>query len=321
MSEFLITEAQREQLIGCVAFTGPSGAGKTLGSLKVAKGMMDAKYGGDLTDSEKWKKIGVIDTEHSRSKIYANTTGFGLEIHSFIHLDFTAPFSVDRLDKAVLALKSHGCEVIIIDSLSHFWEGDGGILDLQQKYGGNFQAWREVNPTYGKFISIVTGERHEVDILACMRAKQAYEVTENEVGKLKVEKLGLKPVQRDSLEYEFQIVFGIDMDHNAFRLKDNSGAFNTPRKLETDVGEIIYNWLKTGVDVLAEERKEKEAIIQTIQGYAESNHDEMKEFVAKTIEAAEKRYGELINMPLNRLHDFVNAVHVQEVKLNKEVQE
>ena len=320
---FKVTDAVREQLIGAIGFIGASGAGKTLGMLKVAKGFMQRKYP-DLTDEEHWQKIGVIDTEHERAKIYAGTSSFGLNIGSFKHLDFPAPYTVDRLDAAIRFLKDeHGVEIIIIDSTSHFWEGEGGILDLQQKMGGNFQAWREVNPHYKNFISLVTGEKYRIDMLNGMRAKQHYEVSQNEVGKLKIEKMGLKPVQRDSLEYEFHIVFNIDMDHIATAMKDNSGIFSgLPQQLEAEAGEKIYDWLKTGKDVIAEEQIEKQELGKYIRTYLED--EVIGEYVSDLIEKVEERYGKLENLAVDRLHGFVETIRrerEERVKIGEEVGE
>lgn len=318
---FNVTDAVREMLIGSIALIGPSGSGKTLSALMIAKGMMDQKYGDTITDAEKWQKIGFIDTEHKRAKIYANTSRFGIEIGSFKHLDFTAPFTVDRLDHAVKILKGqYKVEVIISDSITHFWEGDEGLLDLQQKMGGNFQAWRTVNPHYNAFVSLATGERHDIDMINCIRAKQEYQVSQNETGKLKVEKLGLKPQQRDSLEYEFQIVFSIDMSHVATTLKDNSGYFETmPQVITPTVGGMIYDWLKSGKDLAAEELEEKKNWIAAIEVYLDSNVPGMKEFTQKSIDQINSsKYGSLENMPLSRLKDFADMLKKKEPEISKE---
>lgn len=326
-NEFLnqITQATREQLVGSIALMGPSGAGKTLSALKIAKGMMDKKYGDSISEDEKWKKVGYVDTEHERSKIYANNSRHG--IGAFSHIDFKKPYSLDRYDDAVIALKQHGCEVVITDSLSHFWEGDGGILDLQQSYGGTFQAWRDTNPHYSNFISLVTGERHGLDMINCIRAKQAYEVSTSETGKLKVEKLGLKPVQRDSLEYEFHIVFSIDMNHTAVTVKDNSEIFkDVPRVIDAEVGELIYDWLKTGKDIHAEreaaltaEREEKEAMFNNVKAFLESKTPGMKEYTEQMIAATQKKAGGSLVEKLNleQLKRMLTTVHNKEQELKK----
>lgn len=328
MLMFEVTDAKREQLYGSIGYVGASGAGKTLSMLKTAYGFIKKKYP-ELDDQKIWQKVGVIDTEHERSKIYAGTSIFGLDIGSFKHLNFAAPYSVDRLEAAIkLLVDNYGVEILIIDSLSHFWEDEGGILDEQQKFGGDFRAWREVNPTYKRFVKLITGEKYGIDMLCSMRAKTHYEVSQLETGKMQIQKMGLKPVQRDSLEYEFHIVFNIDMNHVATALKDNSGLFNVPRQIEPEVGAMLYDWLKTGVDVLAEkrakeeaERKKKQAMVDTILAYKESTVPGMKELVEKLIVKTGKSYkGNLMNMPLERLESFVNYVHEQEQKLKKKIE-
>lgn len=324
---FNITHAKREQLTGSIALMGASGSGKTLSALKIAKGMIGRKYP-DMDDAERWEKVGYIDTEHERSKIYADNSRHG--IGSFSHIDFQKPYSLDRYDDAIKALKDYGCEIIITDSLSHFWEGDGGILDLQQSFGGTFQAWRETNPHYNNFVSLVTGERHGLDMLNCVRTKQAYEVSTNEIGKLKVEKLGLKPVQRDSLEYEFHIVFQIDMEHNAITVKDNSEIFkDIPRVIESKAGEDIHDWLKEGVDVASEqsklkeeEDKEKDDVINIIHSYLEVEDKEFNKYVRGLIAKSEQSAnGDIHNFPLERLHGFVKLLSEKHEELEKPQQE
>lgn len=313
---FEVTDAKREQLIGSIGFIGPSGAGKTLSMLFAAFGLVQAKNP-DLESEKVWQKIGVIDTEHQRSKIYANTLREGVEIGSFKHLNFPAPYSVERLDEAIKLLKkTHQVDVIIIDSISHFWEGEGGILDKQQQFGGTFQAWRDVNPIYEEFISLVTGDKYEVDTFNGIRAKQAYEVGQSETGKLKVEKLGLKPTQRDSLEYEFHIVFNIDMEHVASTTKDNSGLFErNPKKITTEHGVLLHDWLKEGKDVFAERRaeqekaqKERDSLASYIRESAESDDKIVALFTQDMIKRVEKTYEKVEKMPLERLKAFVDAV-------------
>lgn len=304
---FQINKAQREQLIGSIALIGPSGAGKTLSSLKMAYGMVKSNHP-EMSEEKIWEKIGFIDTEHKRSLVYVNTQKGDERIGSYLHIDFQKPYTVGRLDEAVKALKDAGAEVVIVDSTTHFWEGDGSLQDLQQAKGGTFQAWREVNPVYNQFVSIVTGEKHNIDVISCIRSKQSYEVTTTDTGKLKVEKLGLKPVQRDSLEYEFQIVFSIAMSHVATTLKDNSGLFeDTPQVINSEVGKKIYAWLKEGKDVKAEEEQERKEMIQLIRGLEAEHNGE----IAKTISDMENHKAvnmKVEDMPLNWLVKMHTAV-------------
>lgn len=318
---FKVTDAVREQLVGSIGFIGASGAGKTLGMLKIAYGFISKKYP-KLSDEAKWHKIGVIDTEHERSKIYAGTTSFGIDVGSFKHLDFEAPYTVERLDAAIKHLKDeHKVEIIIVDSTSHFWDGQGGILDLQQSFGGTFAAWQQTNPHYAHFVSLVTGEKYGIDMLNGMRAKQHYEVSQSEIGKLQVQKMGLKPVQRDSLEYEFHIVFNIDMDHIATPMKDNSGMFNTvpPAQIEQEYGEKLFLWLKEGKDVKAEEKAEKQPIIDSILAYKESKVPGMPDIATQMIDATVSKVGDLTNLKPEQLQRFATTLNNKEKELDKEI--
>lgn len=252
--------AKRQKLIAAVEIAGPSGAGKTLGALLMAYGMMKEKY---PEHPDVWEKIGLIDTEHERSLVYEDMEHQGVRIGQFWHQPLENDFSVSKYDQCVKMLKAAGCEVIIIDSISHAWEGDNGLLDLQQSKGGNYQAWRDVNPQYNNFIKLVTGETHQVHTISTVRQKQDYQVETSETGKLKITKLGLKHVQRDSLEYEFQVVFNVDMDHKATVSKDNSGMFDGKQAtISPEHGKRLIQWLDTGVDVKAEEEKERKNFIE-----------------------------------------------------------
>lgn len=257
-----VQKAKRQQLIAAVLIAGPSGAGKTLGALLMAYGMMKEKHP-EATDEQLWEKIGLIDTEHERSLVYESMEKNGVRIGEFLFLSLEAPYTVSRYDQAVKLLKESGAEVIVIDSTSHAWEAEGGLLDLQQQKGGNFQAWREVNPTYDHFIKLVVGEKYRIHTISTSRQKQEYAMSTTETGKLKVEKLGLKNVQRDSMEYEFQIVFNVDMEHIARTSKDNSGLFEEhPSKLGPEHGKKLIQWLEKGIDVKGEEEKQRLEFIE-----------------------------------------------------------
>lgn len=253
-SEFTVEEAKREKLKAAIALIGPSGSGKTLSGLFIAYGMMKEKYP-DIADSELWKKIGVVDTEHERSKIYANTERAGVHVGTFKHINFKPPFTPSRYDGTVKAMKNAGVEVVVIDSLSHAWEGEGGLLDMQQAAGGTFQAWNKIKPDIKGFIRTLT--ESDIHIIGTMRTKQDYVVETSELGKASIKKVGLKVIQKDDLEYEMQIALAIDMNHSATPSKDNSGIFEgRAAHITPEDGRKIFQWLELGVDVKAEERKQ-----------------------------------------------------------------
>ncbi|MER2006312.1 MAG: hypothetical protein ABS939_02570 [Psychrobacillus sp.] len=255
-----LSRAKRQMLRGAIAIIGPSGAGKTLGGLLLAYGMMKKKYP-DLEDFDLWGKIGLVDTEHKRSLIYEGMMHQNVTIGQFWHYELNAPFSVDRYAQAFTELKNVGAEVIVIDSTSHAWEGEGGVLDYQQQLGGRFQDWNTANKdAYAPMVSLFTGEKHDVHVINTVRAKQEYAMQRNEfTEKMEVAKLGTKPVQRDSLEYEFQVVFNVDMDNKFRTSKDNSGLFKGKyEELTPAHGAQLFDWLEAGVDIFAEKRAELE---------------------------------------------------------------
>lgn len=256
-NDIQLNVAEREKLFGAIMLQAPSGAGKTVGALILAFGIVKAKFP-DMPEEEVWTKIGVVDTEHRRSLVNVNMLKGDLKIGKFLHVPLSAPYSVERVTYAVGLVKQAGCEVCIIDSTSHIWEGSGGIQDYQQNLGGRFQDWRTANKdAYDPFVKLVTGQLHDMHIINTSRTKQEYAMSQGEDGRMGVQKLGMKPIQRDSLEYEFQIVFNINMDNIASVSKDNSGLFlGQEFKITTEQGRLIYEWLDEGKDIIAEREAE-----------------------------------------------------------------
>lgn len=301
---FKVETASREKLHGAIALVGPSGSGKTVSGLRIAHGIVKTKYP-DKDDAFIWSKIGVADTEHKRSKIYADMTFDDFKIGKFKHINFEAPFSPSRYKGAVEALKKEGCEVILIDSISHAWEGMGGLLDMQQEAGGTFQAWKKIKPDIQDFIRTLT--QSDVHIIATIRTKQDFAVETTELGKTQIKKVGLKPIQKDDLEYEFQIVFSVDMEHHATPSKDNSNMFDGKTfKITEEVGEKIYQWLEEGIDVKAIEKQQMVGMVAKIRGLQEVNkNDELDKMIAELETKAKKKIEELPMALLERATQLV----------------
>ncbi|NPC94812.1 AAA family ATPase [Bacillus sp. WMMC1349] len=272
---FEVTDAQREKEKAIVGFIGPSGSGKTAGALLVAYGMMREAYP-EASDKEVWSKVGVVDTEHRRAKLYANLQFEDVRIGSFKHIDFTPPYTTERYQMAVEAIKNAGAEVVVIDSLSHNWQGEGGIVETHGSMSGNsFQNWGKLAPETTKLIKTLT--QNDVHILATLRTKTEYVVEPDHNGKMAPRKVGTKPVQKDEMEYEFMLNFNIDVDHMAATSKDNTRMFEgSSIKINPEVGRKLYQWLELGIDVKAEEEAERTRLI-----------DEIKTIVAGSEQAAQ----------------------------------
>ena len=146
-----------------------------------------------------------------------------------------------------------GYSNVIIDSLSHAWSGQGGILDLQAqitaaKYRGNsYAAWKDVTPLQNALVNAILSS--PCHIIATMRSKTDYIQAENECGRTEIRKVGLAHVQREGMDYEFTTVFDLSQEHIAIASKDRTGLFgNTPFTVDVHTGEILRDWLNAGTE-------------------------------------------------------------------------
>jgi hypothetical protein len=239
----MFKKAERKKAKLRLAICGTSGSGKTFSALKIATGL-----GG---------KIAMLDTENGSGELYANDFDYDTA-------SLTAPYSPDRYIRIINEAENAGYNVLIIDSLTHAWAGDGGLLDIKGKIddrGGNsFTNWRTVTPQHNKLINAIL--KSNMHIICAMRSKTAYVIQENEKGKQIPVKIGLAPVQREGMDYEFTVVLDIAGDgHIATSSKDRTGLFSgryfTP---EVSDGKKLIEWLETGRDEEGEYHKLKAEI-------------------------------------------------------------
>ena len=234
-----IRKATRQKSKLRLGISGPAGSGKTFGSLLVAYGIC-----GD------WDKICLIDTENFSGDLYANYNRNGIEIGQYNIFDITAPYSPDKYITAIQAAEDAGMEVIIIDSLTHAWQGDGGVLDIkgriEQRAGyNNWTAWRDVTPMHNNLVSAILKSR--CHIICTLRAKVEHVQEKDETGKTVIRKVGLNPIQRDGMEYEFTVFMDLDQDHRATSTKDRTSLFDGRSfVLNAETGKILFDWLDTG---------------------------------------------------------------------------
>lgn len=233
-----IKKAERKAVKIKLAITGPSGAGKTMGSLLLAKGLANGK------------KVLVIDTEDGSSNLYADHRLVGLD---FDVIEIDAPYTINKYLEALEAGQNAGYDVIVIDSISHAWEGEGGLLDkksgLDSRGGNGYTNWATITKEHNLFKArIVHSPCH---VIVTMRSKQDYVMEANEKGKQMPKKVGLAPVQRDGMEYEFTTVFDVGMDHQFCVSKDRTALFDGRiEKLSEKTGKEVREWLSTGKEVI-----------------------------------------------------------------------
>ncbi len=225
-----IRKVQRKAAKIKLALQGPSGSGKTMSALLLASGIAD------------WSKIAVIDTENHSADLYAHLGDYNV-------LQLSKPFTPERYIKAIESCEQADMDVIIIDSVSHEWEGSGGILDLHGNMPGNsFTNWAKMTPRHNAFVQkILESKCH---IIATIRTKTDYTLTDKN-GKMVPEKVGLKGITRDGMDYEFTIVFDLDIKHQANATKDRTGLFmDKPEEVITSsYGKKILDWCNSGVSI------------------------------------------------------------------------
>lgn len=211
-----------------VLIASPAGGGKTQGALSIARGL-----GG---------RTAVIDTERSSASHYSDRFDFDA-------LDLGPPYSPERFIEAIKAAESAGYQNLIIDSITHEWDGAGGVLEIneqlaQAKYRGNtWSAWSDSTPRHRAFIDAML--QCNMHVIATARSK-----TETVQGEdKKVRKVGMKIEQRASVEYEFSVVWEIDhSSHLAIATKDRTQLFADPSHLTNVTGERLLKWLDSGVE-------------------------------------------------------------------------
>lgn len=214
--------AVREKVLLRMALIGPTGAGKTLGALTVA-----TRIG---------KRVAVLDTEHGRAKLFADRFAFDHHEHRGDH----AP---ERYIEALRAAVVGGYDAFVIDSLSHEWVGDGGVLQLADRFG----SWKDVRPRHNAMIEALASA--PLHVIVTIRAKMKYLVEEEEDGgrkRQRISKLGVGPVQDENLPYEFDVIGYVDHAHAATFTNRCEALVSQSRPVDAETAEVIAAWLASG---------------------------------------------------------------------------
>ena len=219
-----------------MALQGPSGSGKTYSSLLIAYGL-----------TGNWENIAVIDTENHSAELYAHLGPYKV-------LSLSAPYSPERYTEAIDTCVKAGMEVVILDSITHEWEN---LIDFHASMAGNsFTNWAKVTPRHNAFVQKLL--QTPIHVISTVRTKQDYVLNEKN-GRMVPEKVGLKSVQRDGLEYEFTLVFDLDMKNSATASKDRTGLFagKPASLLSVEIGKHIQQWCQTGDQIEVDEVSER----------------------------------------------------------------
>ena len=245
-----LRKAQRKRVKMRIALAAPSGGGKTASSLVLAYGIVKGEHP-DWSDEEIWSKIAVIDTENGSAELYCNHTlkGTSFTIGEYNAITLEPPFTSDRYIEGIELCENNNIEVCIVDSMSHLWAGEGGILSEQsniaKRTGNSYTAWKTPTENWNKFINKMLSSK--VHIICTMRSKTEYVQQKDERGKTTVRRVGMQYVARDQSDYEFSIFFDLDTDHQAMVTKDRTGIFDGQYfTITADTGMKIAKWLDSG---------------------------------------------------------------------------
>lgn len=220
-----LKQSKRQNVKLRLGISGASGFGKTHSALLLAFGM-----------TQDWSKVAVIDTENSSASLYSDLGNFNV-------LDLKAPYSPERYIEAIELCEKSNMEVIIIDSITHEWNGTGGCLQIHEQLGGRFQDWGKVTPRHQAFIDKIL--QSSCHIITTTRRKIDYSLDIGSNGKTKVVKHGTKEITREGFEYELTVNFELVNDqHIAKASKDRTGLFmNKPEFIITSkTGERLLKW-------------------------------------------------------------------------------
>lgn len=226
-------KATKKQARLRMALIGPAGSGKTFTALTLA-----ACLG---------SKVALVDTEHGSASKYADRFAFDtLELDNFDPKNYI---------EAIHAAENAGYDVLAVDSLSHAWAGKGGALEIvdriarKSQSGNKFTAWADVTPLQNELIDTILGAR--LHLICTMRSKTEYVLETNDRGKQVPRKVGIGPVQRDGVDYEFDVVGELDADNNLIvtktRCADLTGqVIAKPGK---PLADLLKAWLSDGAPV------------------------------------------------------------------------
>lgn len=234
-----------------ITFDGPSGSGKTWTSLEWAT-VLAGPDG----------RIALVDTERGSASLYADRFSFDV-------IEVRPPYDPRRLIELVQQAEGAGYDVLVIDSLTHFWNGEGGTLDIVDEAatrtrGNTFAAWKEGTPIQRAMIDTLVGA--DLHVITTMRSKQEYVLEEGRNGKQIPRRVGMAPEQRTGMEYEFTLVGDIDLNHVTVFSKSRcdllADAVVKPGDTQ-DAAERFQAWLFDGARVA--DRTDIDALVQAMK--------------------------------------------------------
>jgi hypothetical protein len=226
---FEIKKATRKAIPAIICFYGKSGGGKTYSALKLAQGLVGNG------------KICVIDTENGRASHYADEFDFDV-------IDLNPPFSPSRYIEAIKTAQDAGYKAIVIDSISHEWEGTGGCLEMAEGKQG-LQAWAKPKAEHRKLMNMLLQSKSH--IIFCARAKDELEQVKIN-GKTEITNKGIIPIQEKNFAFEMLITFHM-FEKGKVKIekciKGLESSLIIDNFINENHGKIIANWIDKGQSI------------------------------------------------------------------------
>lgn len=242
----VLRKAERVKAPLKISLSGTSGSGKSYSALLMARGM-----------ASNWDKVVVVDTENGSADLYGHLGDYNV-------ISLKAPFTPDKYIEAIRAAENAEMEVIILDSITHVWNGQGGLLEYQSAIGGRYQDWAKTTPLYQKWLAAIL--QSPCDVICTIRKKTHYEVSQDN-GKIKIEKKGMDDQIRDGFEYEVTVALSLQQNNmtDLSLVKDRTGLFKKGGQdfvITEDTGKALKDWKESGkVDYT----RTKEAIMEELK--------------------------------------------------------
>lgn len=221
----MFQKATRKKAFLKLGITGPSGGGKTYSALRLATGLAETG------------RVAFLDTENKSASLYSDKFNFDV-------LDIAPPYLESKFVDGINEAVSNCYNVAIVDSASHFWQG---ILDVKAgmdaRGGNSYTNWNQAGSKYNEVLTAIL--QSPIHLICCLRSKMEYVLETNDKGKQAPRKVGLAPIMRDGVEYEFTTVFDCDKGI-ATASKDRSGLFKDETfRITEDTGRKFLAWLNS----------------------------------------------------------------------------
>ena len=278
MSILNIREAKRAGSRVIVGIAGPSGSGKTYTALKLAEGMVDDT-----------RKIGFLDTENKRGSLYADILN-----GPFLIGDLYPPFSPQRYSDAIKEFQAAGVEVLVVDSVTHEWEGEGGCDDIAHAGNGKMVNWKLGKKEHKKFMNTLL--QCDMHIISCVRAREKTSFTNPS----KPVSLGIQPICEKNFMFEMTVsmmMWNEGTVQEFIKMPEAlRAAFGTGQGyIGGDTGRALINWVNSGDQTDIDLEQYKSQMQMAASGGVDGLQDSWKQMPKDIIKRMKQFYPQFEN--------------------------